>query len=259
VEDLRRIPFLIAVLLAFLVVSAETGGLLVNTPASEVSSACEDLAGSDILASLGVNLANDQDKKACSEVSSLSAKVSGMSVPSLAFVDGIFLFIMAFMAAGLVAPQSITGRLQGIITFVFSILLLTAAVAYLLGALAKLLLMVGLLLSVPFGTIIYFIVYGSFPKGAMLALLSTIMLFKTGAVTALIIGHQRFLQNKALVLLIVTSFASSAIVSFLLGFAPGFLTSITDAVAAIVVGIIAVIWMVVLLISSLPAIRKAIG
>lgn len=258
-DDLRRIPFLISVFLVFLIVSAETGGMLINTPVEKASSACGDLAGSDILAKIGFTLDEQDMKASCSEASSLSAKVSGMSLPSLAFVDGIFLFMMAFMAAGLLVPQSITGRLQGIITLIFSVVLLAAAAANIIGALAKVLLMVSLLLSVPFGTIIYLVVYGSFPKGAMLALLGAIMLFKIGAVVALVMGQQRFLQNKALVLLILTSFAASAIVSFLLGFAPGFLTSITDALAAMVASIIAVIWLIVLLISSLPAIRKAIG
>jgi hypothetical protein len=156
-------------------------------------------------------------------------------------------------------PEAITGRVQGVATLIFSLLLLLAAIALIFAAIAKLLLMIGLLAAIPFGTFVYFAIYASFPKGAMLALLSTIMLFKIGVVVALILGQQRFLQNKALVLLILTSFVANVVVSFLLSLVPRFLNSITDALAGIVIGIIGAIWLVVLLIGSIPAILKAIA
>jgi hypothetical protein len=257
VQDLRRIPFFISVFLVLLIVSAETGGALAKTRAGAVSSVCGGLVSGSLLKDLGIDLESDDGQKACGDVNRLRADVSGLGVPYLALVDGILLFILLFMAVGLVVPESITGRIQGAATLIFSLLMLLAAVAMIFAALTKLLLMLGLLLSVPFGTIAYFAMYASFPRSAMLALLGTTLLLKFAAVAALIAGQQRFLQNKALVFLILTSFVASLVVSLLLGFVPGFLASITDALAAIVVGVIAAIWLLILLVSSIPAIIKA--
>ena len=102
-------------------------------------------------------------------------------------------------------------------------------------------------------------VFDDFPKGEMLGLLSTVMLLKIGMAVALVLAQQRFLENKWLVVLILTSLVANLIVSFLLGFVPGFLTSITDALAAIIVGIIAAIWLLVLIILAIPAILKAVS
>jgi hypothetical protein len=73
-----------------------------------------------------------------------------------------------------------------------------------------------------------------------------------------VFAHQRFLQNKGLVLIIATSLIASIIVSFLHGLVPLFLVSITDAIAGIVVAIIAVIWGIFFLIGSIPAIIRAV-
>lgn len=256
-QDLRRAPFFLAVLLVLLVVLVETGGLLVRTPSEKIAGVCNALSGSGLLDDLGIDLEDDAD--ACEDADDLRSNVSGLGVPYLALVDGVLLFILVFMAVALLVPESVTGRAQGCVTLIFSILLLLAAIAMIFAAIAKLFLMIGLLLSVPFGTIAYFAIYGSFPKDAMMALLSAIILLKIGAVVALVLGQQRFLQNKALVLLILTSLAANVIVSFLLGFAPGFLASITDALAAIIVGILGAIWLLVLLIGSIPAIVKAVA
>jgi hypothetical protein len=219
--DLRRIPFFIAVILIFLVVAVETGSGLVQ--------------------------------------SLFSANVKGLGIPYLALIDGVLLFFLAFMTLALFVPESITGRIQGIATLIFSLLLLLAAISLILAAIAKLTLMLGLLLSPPFGTAAYFAIFASFPKTAMLTLLSTIMLLKIGMAVGLVLAQQRFLQNKMLVFLILSSLVANVIVSFLLGFVPRFLTSITDAVAAIIVGIIAAIWLLVLIIFAIPAILKAVS
>jgi hypothetical protein len=219
--DLRRIPFFVSVILIFLVVAVETGS------------------------GLGQSL--------------LNADVKGLGIPYLGLIDGILLFFMAFMTLALIVPESITGRIQGIATLIFGLLLLLLGISLIFAAIAKLTLMLGLLLSPPFGTAAYFAIFASFPKTAMLALLSTIMLLKIGMVVALVVAQQRFLQNKMLVFLILSSLVANVIVSFLLGFVPRFLTSITDAVAAIIVGIIAAIWLLILIILAIPAILKAVS
>ena len=82
------------------------------------------------------------------------------------------------------------------------------------------------------------------------------MLLKIGFAVCLVIAHQRFLQNRGLVLIVLTSLVAGIVVSFLHGFVPLILVSITDAVAAIIIGIIAVIWAIVLLVGSLVSVFK---
>jgi hypothetical protein len=256
-QDLRRIPFFIAIFLLLLIVAAETGGRLIKTPPGNIGSVCGGLSQNGLLDALGIDLDDNED--ACDDADDLRTDVKGLGVPTLAFVDGVLLFMAGFMALALVVRESIIGRIQGIATFIFSLILLIAVIVVIFAALGKLLLMVGLLLSVPFGTIAYFAIYASFPRAPMLAMLSTIMLFKVGFIVLLLMAQQRFLQNRALMLLVVTSFVCNVIVSLLLGIVPGFLASITDALAAIIVGIIGAIWLLFLLIGSIPAIIKAVA
>ncbi|MCB8952988.1 MAG: hypothetical protein H6650_13350 [Ardenticatenales bacterium] len=246
-DALRKPFFVVALLLLLLVVSTEIGGGLAVS-GSYAGNICNKLP-------------NDDDiRKECDpdEANGLKEDVPGLAISYLALVDGVLLFTVGLMGASLLLPDSIHGRIQGIITLIFAILLILASIALIFVALGKLLLMVGLFLSVPFGTIAYFAAFASFPRGAAAAVLSGIMLLKIGFVACLLLAQQRFLQNKGLVLLILTALLSNIIVSFLHGLVPGFLVSITDALAAIILGIIAVIWLIVLLIGSIPAIIKSI-
>jgi hypothetical protein len=84
------------------------------------------------------------------------------------------------------------------------------------------------------------------------------MALKIGFVVCLVLAHQRFLQNKGLVLIVLTSLLANLIISFLHNFAPGILVSITDAIGAIVVGILAVIWAIVLLVFASISIVRAV-
>jgi len=127
-----------------------------------------------------------------------------------------------------------------------------------LAAIVLLILMISLLLAAPFGTIIYFAVYGDFPKTAAAATLSSTMFLKILCAILLVLANQRFLKNKGLIFLIVTSLLCGIIVSFLHGFVPTPLVSITDALAAIIVGILGVIWALFFLIFSIPALIRAI-
>jgi hypothetical protein len=162
------------------------------------------------------------------------------------------------MACSLLIPERVQGRIQGVATLIVSLIVIIAGIANIFTAIAKLFLMLGLLLAPIFGTIAYFLIFASFPHteaAISLSLLMTLKLFFAGF---LVFAHQRFLQNKGLVLLTLSSFIANIVISFLHGFAPGFLMNITDAVAAIVVAIIAIIWAVVFLAGSIISIVKAI-
>lgn len=62
----------------------------------------------------------------------------------------------------LIFPERVVGRLQGIITLLFAILMLVGTVLAIFAIVALLLLMISLLIAVPFGTIAYLAKWGTF-------------------------------------------------------------------------------------------------
>lgn len=183
----------------------------------------------------------------------------GLGVPYLALLDGLLLFIVILMALPLLLPDRIHAKLQGIVTLIVSFLSLLGGIVMIIVALVLLMIMVSLVLAVPFGTIAYLAIYGDFATTPAQVILNLLLFLKLAGAVCLVLAHQRFLQNKGLVLLIITSLLGNLIISFLHALVPTPLVSITDAVAAIVVAILAVIWAILLLIGSLPAIFKAIN
>lgn len=183
----------------------------------------------------------------------------GLGVPYLALLDGLLLFVAGLMALPLLLPDRLHAKLQGIATLIVSLCVLLGGIFMIIAALILLMVMVSLLLAAPFGTLAYLTIYGAFATGTAQTVLALLMLLKLVAAVCLVLAHQRFLQNKGLVLLVLTSLLGNLIISFLHALVPTPLVSITDAVAAIVVAILAVIWALLLLIGSLPAIFKAIN
>jgi hypothetical protein len=186
-------------------------------------------------------------------------KPPGLGVPSLGMLDAIALFTVGLMALSMLVTQQVFGRIQGIISLIFSILLLLSGLGLiLLVALPKLLLMISLLLSVPFGTLAYLALFGFFNRGGAAAILTLTLLLKLGFGISLVVAQQRFLQNKGLIFIVILVLVGNVLVSFLHGIVPIFLVSITDAIAAIIVAILAVIWGILLLIGAVIAIIKAL-
>lgn len=185
-------------------------------------------------------------------------KVAGFGVKYLALMDGLVLFTVVLMGTSLLAPERIHGKLQGVGTLIVSIIVIIVGIFLIFAAFAMLMLMISLFLAAPFGTIVYLAKFSHFARGEVAATLSSMMFLKIAFSVCLVFAHQRFLQNRGFVIIIVTSLIASIIVSFLHGLAPLFLVSITDAVAGIVVAIIAVIWGIFFLIGSIPAIMKAV-
>lgn len=182
----------------------------------------------------------------------------GLGIPYLALIDGLLLFTIALMGFALLVPDRIHGKIQGIATFLVALFVLIGAITSIFVAIALLMLMISLLLAVPFGTIVYFATYANFAVAPAAATLSLVMILKLGFAVCLILAHQRFLQNKGLVLLILTSLLATIILSFLHGIVPRFLAYITDDIGAIIAAVLAAIWALVFLIGSIPAIIKAL-
>jgi hypothetical protein len=190
--------------------------------------------------------------------SSSELATPGLGVPYLALVDGIVLYTLGFFGLALVVPARILGAIQGIITFIFSLLLLIGSFVAIIVAVLLLTLMVTLLLAVPFGTIAYLAIYADFDKSGASITLGTLMTLKLAVVILLVLAQQRFLAIKGLILLLATSLVAGLIVSFLHALVPSILVSILDAIAAIVVGVLALIWSLVKLIGSIPGIVKGL-
>jgi hypothetical protein len=253
-DTLRKPFFFVALALIGVCVLVElgVGSLLTN----EVSQG--DLAGVVGRAQIEGLDAGERDA-ALREAQPLTKQARpGLAIRYLALLDGVVLFTVALVALSLVVPESVHARLQGYATCVGSCLLILLGIVLIVVALLLLLLMVGLFLAAPFGTIAYLATFGFFDRQGAAVTLSLIMLLKLGFAGFLLAANQRFILNKGLVLIVLTSLLGNVIVSFLHALPPGFLVSITDSIAAIIIAILAVIWAVVLLVGSLFAIVRGL-
>lgn len=234
-ERLRTPFLLIAVALAALVVALELGlaaGLIAKGGDPDaVAKAVRALPG-------GASLAPDQVIQAATD----SDRPPGLAITHLALIDGLVVFSLCLIAAGLVVPAAILGRVQGAISLVVALAVALASIALGQAAFALVTLMIVLLSAVPFGTIAYVIRWGAFDVDGAAIILSAILLAKIAVAVCLVLAHQRIVTNTGLVLLIATSLVGTLIVSVLHGFVPPFLVSIADAVGAIIIAIAALIW-----------------
>jgi hypothetical protein len=182
----------------------------------------------------------------------------GRAISYLALVDGILLYTVLLMGLSLVIPERTHGRIQGVATLILSIVLIILAFILSLIAFIELLVMVALFLAVPFGTIAYLALWGFFPRGEAATVLSLLMLLKVAFIVFLVLAQQKFLQQKGLVALVLTSLVCMLIIGFLHGFVPLVVVSIVDTLSALIIGIIAIIWAIVLLIGAIPSIVSSI-
>lgn len=251
---LRTPFFVIAIILIVITVSVETGSSFLISPPKLNSKllrtmASEQLAGYDDSKQMTDKLVADSDT---------APKPPGLAVSDMALLDGLLVFTVALMAIALFMPERIHGRLQGLATLIVSIIVLIAAIGLAIAAFIKVMIMVALLTATPFGTLAYLAIWGFFNREGASVALSLLLVLKIAFAVFLVLAHQRFLQNKGLVLIIATSLIANVIVTFLHGLVPIFLVSITDAIAAIIVLILAAIWAIFLLIGSLGSIVKAV-
>jgi hypothetical protein len=240
--ELRK-PFLLLALLAVvLAVMVELGsGLL--TGGGDASGALRDSAGD-----LGVELGGVGDV----------TEPSGRGTTYLALIDAVAIWTTGLFCLSLVVPDRIQGRVQGVATLIFSILLILGSLVLLVIAFIELSIMVSLFLAAPFGTLAYLALWGFFPVGDASLILGLVLLLKLAWAALLVLAQPRFLQNKGLVLLILTTLLCTIVLEFLHNLVPVILVSILDDLGAVVFAVIAIVWGLVLLIGSIPAIVKAV-
>ena len=181
----------------------------------------------------------------------------GIAIPALALLDVQLLFATAIYGVGVILPQALMGRVQGIASLILSILLILGSIVAIFAALTLLLLMLALIASF-FGIVVYVAVFGDFGRSQAAIILSVLLVAKIAVGALLVLAHQRFLQNKGLVLLVLTSLIANVVVGLLHGLVPIVLVSVTDAIAAIIVSILALIWAIGLLVGAIIAIIRII-
>ncbi|MGK5676118.1 hypothetical protein ACSNOB_25145 [Micromonospora sp. URMC 106] len=241
-DELRK-PFLLLAMLAVgLAFGVELGaGLL--TGGGDAGAALRDSAGA-----LGVEVAD----------------VSGVREPAgrgtgyLALVDAVAVWTTGLFCLSLVLPDRVQGRVQGVATLVFSIVLIIVAFVALLVAFVELTVMVSLFLAPPFGTLAYLALWGFFPVGDASVLLGLVLLLKLAWAGLLVAAQPRFAQNKGLVLLALTALLCTVVLEFLHRLVPVILVSVVDDLGALLFAVVALVWGLVLLIGSIPAVVKAV-
>ena len=182
----------------------------------------------------------------------------GHAIQALALIDGILLYSLIWMLLSVVAPRSVTGRAQGCVTLIVSFFGCLGTIVAIYVAFALLMLMLALLVAVPFGTIAYLAIWGHFDRGAASATLALSMLLKIAFLVLAVIAHQRFLQNKGLLVLTGLSLGLTWVIGFVHALLPIFLVSIGDQLMALVICIVAAVWLLLLLIAAVIATIKAI-
>src|SRR5262249_50678983 len=190
--------------------------------------------------------------------SALGVSNTGKAIPAMALLDGLVFYATLIIGIALLIPERVQSKVQGIVTLVFSFVLFLTCIKVVFVDLGLLIVMVSLLMAAPFGTIAYFAIWGNFDVGGAAAALSILMTLKIAFAVCLVLAQQRFLQNKGLVLIIVTSLVCNLIIAFLHGFVPRPLVSITDCLGGLLIGIVAAVWCLVYLIGGIISVIKVV-
>lgn len=251
--ELRKPFFIAAVALILIAVAVEIGATWflggVTAKAGDLTSMLDDPALADQMS--GINPADLQKLN--------KGTPPGRAIPAMAVLDGLVLFTVLLMGAPMFIPERIFAKMQGVATLVVSLLALTGSIAGIFLTFSVVMLMVALFTAFPFGTIVYLIIYGFFDRIGANVTLSLLIVLKVAFAACLILAHQRFIQNKGLVLIVLTSLAANIIISFSHAIVPVPLVSITDGIAAIVVFVLVVLWAVFFLVGSIVAVAKAVA
>ncbi|MEE3703910.1 hypothetical protein V2H43_10895, partial [Pasteurella multocida] len=94
--------------------------------------------------------------------------------------------------------------------------------------------------------------------GAAAAVLGLLLLAKIAFGVLLVLAQPRFLRVKGLVILVLLSVVLQLVLGFIHGFLPGPVVAIGDQFWAIVTSVVALVWALVMLIGSIPAIVNAV-
>lgn len=183
---------------------------------------------------------------------------SGSGIRYLALLGGLLLFTVLLLGSSVVVSQRAYARVQGLASLVVALAWILMSVLLALAALARLMLMIGLFVSPPFGTLAYLLGWGFFPVGDAAAVLALLPLLKSVFVGFLVASQPRFLQVKGLMPLVALSFGLQVVLGLIHGFLPRVVVSIGAVAWALVTAVVALVWAVVMLVTAVPAIVNAV-
>lgn len=201
----------------------------------------------------------DVDALAADDFDAGVAEPPGLGIPALALTGGLLLVTVALAALPLLVGNRATGTVQGVVSVLSGLAALVLGVLLALAAVSALLLMVGLLLSPPFGTLAYLAVFGFFDTGTSLGLLALVLVLQVVGAVLLVVAQQRFLRSRGLVLLVLSALLLTVVTTLLHALVPVVLVSITDAVAAIVAAVVAAVWGVAMLVGGVLSIVRLVA
>jgi hypothetical protein len=185
------------------------------------------------------------------------AAVPGIGIPALVLVDIPLAFTLTLFGLGFVVPHGLLGRTQGCATLIVSLIVLLGGCLTVLLAFGLLMVMLALIGSF-FGIVVYLALWGHFAREAAAVILAFLFTSKLVIGASLLVSNQRYLQNRGLVLLWLTSLVANIVVAFLHGLLPRPVVSILDAVAAIILAILGIIWAILLLIGAVISIVRVL-
>ncbi len=257
-QDLRKLPFFLAVLLCALAVAVELGA---NSLITGVAATGADLTRMVDEQLAGMEGAEEVDRdELIADLGALNKKAEppGIALGRLALLDGLMLLGALLMAASLVLPLRYSAVFQAVANLLAGLIGIVVGFSLLIADIALLLTMVAMFLSAPFGTLAYLAIWGFFDRGGASIALSLVMGLKLGYAACLVIAQPRFVRHKGIVLIVLTSLVANVIVSFLHGFVPLPLVSITDALAAIIVLILGLVWAIFTLVFAIVALVNSV-
>ncbi len=242
--EVRRPLFFLACFALLLVVLVETGSALAlgGDPAGPVGTLTAGIPDVDPDMIEGVD----------------AQTPPGNGIGYLALVDGYLLFSVVMLGVSFLVSQRAYGRVQGIITLIVSFLWLVLSLAMALVAFVLLMVMVGLLVATPFGTIAYLAVWGFFPVSQSSAVLGLLLFLKLVFLGLLVFAQPKFLKAVALMTHVAVSFGLQLVLGIVHGWLPGILVSIGDQLLAVVFAIVALVGAVWAFVWSIPGVLNAI-
>jgi len=182
----------------------------------------------------------------------------GNGIGYLALIDGYLLFSVVMLGLSFLLSQRAYGRVQGIVTLIVSFCWIILSFVMALGAFVLLMVMFGLFVSVPFGTIAYLAIWGFFPVGESAAVLGLLLLLKIVFLVLLVAAQQKFLKAVALMIHIATSFVLQLVLGIVHGWLPGVVVSLGDQLLALVFAVVALLGAIWAFVWSIPAVLNAI-
>jgi len=251
--DSLRKPFLVAAVAVVLVaLLACLGSSMVTGPPPFADRMAQTLSSpqvTQLLDTYGIDAGDARD----SLQGTRPDNPPGLGIPALALIEGLLLLVLVITAAPLLVGDRVTGVLTGAVSIIGGLVVLLAAIATAIVSFTALLLMVSLLLAVPFGTLAYLALFGSFDTGGAGVFTSLVLGLTLACLVLLMLAQQRFLRGKGLMLLLATAALLTFVTALLHSIVPGFLVSITDALAALITAVVSAIWALLVLIGGIVA------